>query len=451
MEHWIRRHQRACLWGLAVLAVALRALLAAGSPTPYGYVFDFYHEAIQKAWALGRLPLSTECWQCYHPPLFTLAGLPLYALGRGIVGGTGGLDDPALRFVMAVPLLAGAVTAWYGYRTLRALRFRGSDLLIGTALILAFPCLFISSYGLEADIVLTALMTAFLYHLLRYHSAPDAARTRDLVRLGLLAGLACATKYTGVIAPASFALVAAAWVIRRGDRAVRVRQAAVVLALTVLTGGWKYADNLARFGTPLFANGSAAQGFSLSDRPSFWRYYDFHTLRMSDLVRLAEGRVRPGPLTEVSFYPSVWTTLHAMAWSDMSLFSDPSRHGFYRKPYPRKSIPPAVTSAVLLLGLVPGALAIAGVLVTWRRRLLAPLAATSLLTMAVYLAWVVAQESWALKTKYILFLLPAYSVYALLGLRWLQRMSPLAGDVARVLLVLLLLAAHVYLLEFAWG
>src|SRR5215210_4234553 len=79
---WAGRHQSALLLVLVGLAAFLRVLLALRSPTPYGYVFDFYHEAIQKTYSLGHLPNAADCWQCYHPPLHPLLGLPLYMLGK---------------------------------------------------------------------------------------------------------------------------------------------------------------------------------------------------------------------------------------------------------------------------------------------------------------------------------------------------------------------------------
>ena len=54
------------------VGAALRVLLAVRSPTTFGYVYDFYHEAIQTFYVRGRLPRSTECWECYQPPLFYL-------------------------------------------------------------------------------------------------------------------------------------------------------------------------------------------------------------------------------------------------------------------------------------------------------------------------------------------------------------------------------------------
>ena len=456
----VRRGATGWLLLLVSLGVILRVILAARSPTPYGYVFDFYHEAIQKLYTLGHLPASTDCWQCYHPPLHVWLGLPLYAIGKYITDGPDGLVDPALRFVAIVSLVCGGVSAYYGYRILRLYRFRETELVVGTGLILTFPCLFISSYGIEADILLTALMTAFTYYAIRFFAERNRTANVTTIRLGILAGLACATKYTGLLAPIVLVVLAGARALpakagRRdsslANRLVLVRQLAVALTICAAIGAWKYVDNFERYGQPLFANGSAQLGFSITNRPSFWNRYDFHTLRLKDLFRLARGQVRPAPLTYLPFYHSVWTTLYGMAWGDMSLFSDPSRHGFYRQPYPRKRISPLLATSVLTLGLVPSFLAVAGLLATLRHRLLWPLTVIASMTWVAYVVWFLAQEDWALKTKYILFLLPAYVVFALLGLRWLRHLWLPAARVAMWLLVLLILSAHLYLLNFAWG
>src|SRR5688572_6758570 len=115
MANMSRRHQTAWLLILCGAGAVLRIILAARSPTPYGYVFDFYHEAIQRLYVLGHLPSSTDCWQCYHPPLHPLLGLPFYAIGKSLMGGPAGLADPALPFVTALSMLCGAMTAYYAY------------------------------------------------------------------------------------------------------------------------------------------------------------------------------------------------------------------------------------------------------------------------------------------------------------------------------------------------
>jgi hypothetical protein len=352
---------------------------------------------------------------------------------------------PTARRGSAIPRSA---TAWFAYRILRLYRVRGAELVIGTGLILIFPCLFISSYGIEADILLTALMTGFFYNLVRFLYQSRSASLARSVGLGVLAGLACSTKYSGLLAPVVLVVVSAMHVATRRGRGFIARRAAVALAICVAIGSWQYIDNIRRYDTPLFANGSALEGFTITERSSYWRSYDFLTLRVTDLVRLNRGEIPPAHLTDLPFYRSVWTTLHAMAWGDMSMFSDPSRHGFYREPYPHKAINPALASSVLVLGLVPGGLAAAGFIVTLRRRILWPMAVGSVLTLVAYAAWFLAQESWALKTKYVLFLLPAYVLYAMLGSRWMRRFSPVAARASLLAVVLLILAGHLYLLDF---
>jgi 4-amino-4-deoxy-L-arabinose transferase-like glycosyltransferase len=444
-----RTQQRLGLIALAAIALLNRAMLAWRAPTPYGYVYDFYHEAIQRLYVNGHLPASTDCWQCYHPPLYTLLGLPFYAFAKTLIGGPFGLDDPALRSVAILSLVYGTIVAVYGYGILRIYRVRGAELIVGTGLLLAFPCLFFSSYSIEADILLSAIMTAFVYYAIRFFASRGRARYPRAIGLGALAGLACATKYSGLTAPLILVVTAGIRLAEGPSRRRIVRETAVALAVCAVVGSWTYIDNMKRYHTPLFANGPAQQGFSLSRRANYARSYDFVSFRIGDLLRLAHGRVRPGPLTDRPFYRSVWTTLHGLAWGDMGMFSDPSRHGFFRHPYPRKPLNPTLVSSVLLLGIVPDALAIVGFMVSFYRRAVRVITVTCVVTAIVYALWFVSQESWGLKTKYILFLLPGYVFYTVIGWRWIARQSPTAGRVIVSALTLLLIAANLYLLDFS--
>lgn len=82
-----RRTERIWLAVLLATAIALRALLVMYSPQPYGYVWDFYHEGVHRLYATGHLPASTDCWQCYQPPLFflllTVTPVYLYQFAAG--------------------------------------------------------------------------------------------------------------------------------------------------------------------------------------------------------------------------------------------------------------------------------------------------------------------------------------------------------------------------------
>jgi 4-amino-4-deoxy-L-arabinose transferase-like glycosyltransferase len=446
---WADRYERDLVLVLVALAVALRVALVAEAPA-FGYVWDFYHEGVAVLAREGRLPVAADCWQCYHPPLFYLAGWPFFAAGEWLRPGDAMF---ALRLLGGVSLASVAVIGWAGYRLLVLLGHRGASLVAGLALLLASPILFISSYGAEADIVLTAILSVFAVALVRAEARDDGMAWRDVIGLGVLAGLAAATKYSGLIALATAGLVTAIALIRaRGAsrRTVAIR-GLVIAVLAAAIGASSYVDNWRTYGTPMHANGSAAEGLSLASPFSNQGGYEFTSFRWAELRALFGPRPAPGDLTDFPVYKSVPTALHAQAWSDMSFFSVPSRHGAPGDPYPRRRVPVDLTMTVIGLGFVPEALAALGVLVTWRRRTSQALAAFSLVTIAAYVAWFLPQTSWALKTKYILCLLPPGVAFALAGQAWLWRQMPLAGAVTGVLWAALVVTAFAYQYVFAAG
>lgn len=441
-----RTHERACLITILLVGAVSRGLLVAFSPAPFGYVWDFYHDGVRILWSTGSLPASTDCWQCYHPPLFYVLGLPFYALGRWIAGNAATADRIGLRWLAGVALLSSAVTIYYGYRLLRLFRCRGASLVVGVALLASFPLLFISSYGAEADIVLTAILSAFIYYFVRDFGGGSVGTS---VRLGVLTGLGAATKYSGLAALVSTLIVFSIRIVSGPRRLLALRNAAIVLVLCIGIGGWKYVDNYKRYGTPFYANGSAQEGFSFSDRRHATRRYEFTTIRLPDLMHVFEPRAVRGTLTDLPVYHSVFTTLHALAWTDMSFFSDPDRHGDPSHPYHRKRIPLAIIGSVLVLGFVPEVLALIGFAVTMGRRRFLPIATICAVGVSAYVWWFVSQEAWALKSKYLLFLVSPFVLYAVTGLAFLWNRAPLMGIAAAVLMAALVVVANIYLLAFA--
>jgi 4-amino-4-deoxy-L-arabinose transferase-like glycosyltransferase len=450
LAEWFVRHERVCLVTLVVVGIGLRVLLVADAPQPFGYVWDFYPDGVRVLYEHGRLPRAEDCWACFHPPLYYVLGWPFYAFGRWLDPSAG--DAAGLRWLGGLALSSSAVVIIFGCRLLRLFGARGASFLAGAALLIVFPCLFISSYGPEADIVLTAVLAVFTYYLVRDFTQPERATVSRAVWLGVLAGLAAATKYSGLVALATAGAVTAIRLVEGPMRWRVVRHGLVILVVAILVGGWKYADNERRYGTPLYSNGSAAEGFSLDGASrDDGAAYEFTTFRLGALRDVIGPHPKPGDLTSFPVYHSVFTTLHALAWSDMSMFSIRSRHGDPGDPYPRKFIPSWLTMRVIELGLVPEALALLGVVVTIRRRETWPLLALCVLGCAAYVWWFLPQATWALKTKYILFLLPPAVVYAVARLTWLWRRLPVAGLVASALLGALVVVAHMYLYAFATG
>jgi hypothetical protein len=191
----------------------------------------------------------------------------------------------------------------------------------------------------------------------------------------------------------------------------------------VSIGSWKYVKNLQQFGTPFFANGSAAEGFSGTGRQTYWGSYEFGTLRVHELLELTRQSAPPGKLTELPVYRSFWTTLHGLMWGDMGFFSNPTRHGSGRPLYRDRHVPQWLSSSVLSLGFVPSALAAMGLMTMLTHRSSRPLVLICAVGLTSYVYWVVGQQFWAIKAKYLLFFLPAYIVF-FTGVKLLIRVLP---------------------------
>jgi hypothetical protein len=294
-------------------------------------------------------------------------------------------------------------------------------------------------------------MTAFLYYFTRFAAEPRRQSWQSAAWLGALAGLAASAKYSGLIALATAGVVLGLQLIWRRDRARTIGHGLIVALVAVIIAAPKYVDNYRRYGTPLFANGSAGDAFS-STRQYFWEDYDFFSFSPTAILDTSGPGAPKGELTDLPVYESVWTTLYGLAWSDMSFFSVRGRIADPNPPYPPKRIPRSVTASVLYLALVPTALAAVGFVVTIRRREYVPLVVLLVLTMTSYFAWVVAQDAWALKTKYILFLLPVFVAYVVAGIRWCRRhLPPAVTTIVLCALGALIVASHLYLLAFSIG
>jgi 4-amino-4-deoxy-L-arabinose transferase-like glycosyltransferase len=458
------------LTALILGALATRAALIFFAPRPFGYVWDLYHEGVLTLYDQGRLPCASDCWECYPPPLYFILGVPFYALGKLLSGGTAA---GGLRLLASASMLCAGAAAWFCVKTLDLFRPSKPESLLATALVLVFPCLFIGSFAAESDILLTALMSAFFYRLCLYHLKPGSASFREPLVLGVLAGLSALTKYSGLLAlPAAGAVMGLRAL--RGRRPLRAaRDFAIAAAAAAAVCGWHYAGNLRSAGRLFLQPPWLSNASSFRSLPQNLARYDFASFKIGEVVDVFRSE-RPGVLDGFKVYRSVLSSLYATAWTDMTFFSLPARQPWklpqgygegavipmvVRTPasavrvaaYPEKRISLRLVDLVLRAGLVPGGLALIGLCATLRRRALQPFVIFSTVTLATYTWWLLGQDSWAIKAKYILFLLPAYVVYAMLGLRALSRLDRRVGLAAAWALAAAIVITEAYLLMFALG
>ncbi len=227
------------LAALLALAAGSYAWNAASQPAFWGY-----DEGAHAAYALsilerGRLPHPLSGWSSFHPPLSYLFGAALWSAFEPLGG-------RVTLFALRLPSLLGALAIGLAVQRL-ALRIGASPVVAVTASALA---LFLPVSQLAASMVgnealaagLAALALPPLLDLQRDPGDRPAA-----LGVGLLAGLALATKYTG-----AWLAVAALTPYLRGGLDRRALAALAAMAACVLAiAGPVYARNLAITGTPL--------------------------------------------------------------------------------------------------------------------------------------------------------------------------------------------------------
>jgi hypothetical protein len=168
-----------------------------------------------------RLPHPLEGWSTFHPPLYYWVGSLVWSLleplgpravvaGLRAIGAVASLAAGLVTFLLVLRLGAGWFVAW-----------------VATALVLFVPCAQMATAMVGNEALAAGFAALALPPLLTLHQNPRSWRIAGLA--GFLAGLALATKFTGV-----FVAAACVFPFARADFDRRMLRA---LAVGVLTGG----------------------------------------------------------------------------------------------------------------------------------------------------------------------------------------------------------------------
>ncbi|MEM9480474.1 MAG: phospholipid carrier-dependent glycosyltransferase [Verrucomicrobiota bacterium] len=419
---------------LIVVAITPRVLLGLSAPAPMGYVYDFYHEPIQLLYENKKLPEPADCWQCYQPPLFTLVGYVIYAAAMQATDGNVDQSLQALAwFTTLVSLAFLALVFLIVQRFVPDLR----HLAVVSALLVTLPVVFIASYSIESELFCATIMLGAFYLYLRYTDA-EAKRTNDadadaqphwkswamVVAIGILAGLAALTKYSGLLM-----IIALGFLFAGRFLAVRTRRRFAHLAIyggvSAFAGGGDILTNWLKR-DQLFTGNRAWQNVETKGHENLWDWYEFDTFQLSRLLDLMEPDAEPGELKRFRAYNrSVLTSHYGQIYTDCSIFSNPTRHGLHKGLYPEKPIPIALIATILYAGLIPVLLGILGFFrALTRPREHLPLFVLTIVFLTFYTAWFLSYPEWMLKTKYLLTLLPFALILCVGGLRLAKRVHP---------------------------
>jgi tetratricopeptide (TPR) repeat protein len=244
------------------------------------------------------LPLPTEGWEMYQPPLYyaiAAASLSLWHLS---------VDDQLsislLRWLGALFGIAQFVLIFFSLRLLLPIRAA----LIGLLLAAFLPMHLYMAQYVTNEMLAATLATAALYlclHLLK----SDAPRVSQFAWLGLALGAAMLAKATGILLlPIVIVGIAGKLVAARAPIVVSLRNLGLLVAVCFAVCGWHYARIWLKFGTPLVGNWDVVSGFT------WWQDPGYHTT--GDYLRFGRSLVNP----LFSGFAGIADGIYSTLWGD---------------------------------------------------------------------------------------------------------------------------------------
>jgi hypothetical protein len=249
----------------------------------------------------GRIPLATDAWATYHPPLFYVASAALEELAAFL-----GRTKPDIVALKLAPFLAGLGNVWLAAALARRVLPEDRAAWVHATLFAAvlpvnlYTAAYYSNEGLHAFLAGAALLVGIEILLAREVSPLRTALA------SLLLGLALLTKFTVLLVagPLLLALGIKILMLHHRPGAALTRCAALLLPALAVSG-WFYARNWVEFGRPLVGNWNLP-----SLEATWWSAPGFHTPQY--YLHFGEVLVRPFFSGFVSFWDSLYSTL----WGD---------------------------------------------------------------------------------------------------------------------------------------
>lgn len=247
------------------------------------------------------LPLATEGWQMFQPPLYYTLSAALLLLLNPIV--------PAhhSHFILGIiPLACLLLLVEISYRTVREL-FPESRVQQSCGLFVAgllpmniYMCHFVGNEPLNAVFSALVLLMA-----VKYLKTGKEVQTRDIVLWGAMSGLALLSKVTLLILiPVMCAFIL---LVPRHDPSAlrgRIRTLAIYLFSTALVAGWFFLRNWIRLGKPFYG------GWDPSRKIVWWQEPGYRV--MGDYISFGESLRQP----VYAVFNSFGDALYATFWGD---------------------------------------------------------------------------------------------------------------------------------------
>jgi tetratricopeptide (TPR) repeat protein len=244
------------------------------------------------------LPLPSEGWEMYQPPLYYLiaaASLTACKLSTG--------DSASIFVLRFLGVLFGIIQFVLVFFSLRFL-FPARIAFVGLLLAVCLPMQLYLAHCVTNEMLAATLTTATLYLCLRLLRS-DMLRPSQFAWLGLALGGAMLAKVTGILLlPIIIVAIAGKLAYARAPVAISLRNLGLLLAICFAVCGWHYAHIWLRFGTPLVGNWDVISGFP------WWQDPGYHTA--ADYFRFGRSLLTPFFSGFAGFADGIYSTL----WGD---------------------------------------------------------------------------------------------------------------------------------------
>jgi hypothetical protein len=218
-------------------------------PIPFGMDFPGHTQYISYVATYWRVPLATEGWQMFQPPLFYYLGAVIFRLFLQLFE-----PDTVIRLLKLLPLVCGAAHVEISYRILRyAYPGRESLQVIGTLIGGLLPMNLYMSQSIGNEPLAGCLTALIILYACRALSG-DFQSNRELgLIIGFTLGLAMLTKPTAIlIVPPLLFFVSAAMFRKSRSKQEGIfsvmRFVAFFLGTAFIVSGWYYVRNYIEMG-----------------------------------------------------------------------------------------------------------------------------------------------------------------------------------------------------------
>lgn len=269
-------------------------------PSLQGFDSQYHLAYIKYVQERHALPLPTEGFEMFQPPLYYVLSAIALSLGGLSVDSASGIL--VLRFLT---LVFGLLQFTFVFLSLRlCLPGRTTAQFVGLALAAFLPMQLYLAHYVTNETLAATLATASIYLGLRLLRTKDPS-VSQFALLGLCLGAALLAKATAllVVLPLFLALAIKLFS-QRAPMATWLRQFGALFVVVLATCGWHYARIWHHFGTPLVGNWDVAAGFS------WWQDPGFHIA--SDYTQFGKSLVAPLFSGFWSFADGIYSTL----WGD---------------------------------------------------------------------------------------------------------------------------------------